>query len=295
MTGPRVAIIILNWNGLGDTIECLEALKRIVYPDYRVIVVDNGSKGDDVRVLREGYADYVHIIENGRNCGFAEGSNIGMRYALDSFAPDYCLLLNNDVVVDPGFLTEMVRVAETDGRVGFVGPAVYDYYEPAGLGRVGAGVRIDWWRGTTPRLRLASGGFGGHPVREVDALEGCCMLVRKELLDHVGLLDQEYFAYWEETDWCVRGKRAGYRVCCALNSRIWHKGQHSYTDTFKLYYFLRNNILFMRKNADARHLAVFLVYFLCVSLPTCSLKPFLVHPLKTVGALSRALLWNLRR
>jgi len=290
---PTIVIIILNWNGIEDTVECLESLKKIIYPNYQVIVVDNGSEGNDVKTLRERFADYVHVIENDRNYGFAEGNNIGMRYALMSSEPDYVLLLNNDTVVDPHFLSELVRAAENDSKIGILGPGIYDYYKPGVI--MSAGGRISWWRGTTPHTALDNLSDKGGSVQEVDRIEGCCLLARRDVLEKVGMLDPEYFAYWEETDWCVRARRGGYRICCALNSRIWHKGKHSYINSYKLYYFLRNNILFMRKNAATKHMGVFLVYFLCVSLLIYSLKPFLRHPLGTVVAVAKALLWNIRR
>ena len=92
---PKVSIIILNWNGVEDTIECLESLKKIDYPSYEVIVVDNGSEGDDVQVLRDKFDDYICLIENGKNYGFGGGANIGMRYALNSSNPDYLMLLSH--------------------------------------------------------------------------------------------------------------------------------------------------------------------------------------------------------
>ena len=85
---PKVAIIILNWNGLEDTIECLESLKKMSYTNYDVIVVDNGSEGNDVEVLRDKYGEWAHIIENDKNYGYAEGNNIGLKYALKNSNPD---------------------------------------------------------------------------------------------------------------------------------------------------------------------------------------------------------------
>jgi hypothetical protein len=243
---PKVSIIVLNWNGLEDTIECLESLKKITYPNYEAIVVDNGSEGRDVEALRHKFGNYIQLIENDRNYGFAEGNNIGMRYAFESSAHDYILLLNNDTVVDAKFLVELVTVAESDERIGIVGPVIYDYYDPARVRS--AGVSIDWRKGVashqslTPHAAEQSG-----TMREVESIDGCCMMVKRQMIEKVGMLDPEYFAYSEESDWCVRAKRKGYKICCALSSKIWHKAPHSYLDSHRLYYFLRNDILFMRK------------------------------------------------
>lgn len=294
LTNPKVAVVILNWNGVKDTVECLESLKKVTYRDYQVIVVDNGSRGNDVDILKEKFGDYVQIIENDKNYGFAEGNNIGMRYALTNHNPDYLLLLNNDITVDPDFLTELVKAAENNPEIGLLGPVVYDYYKQSVVRGTGSGLRISWWRGIPVSLMPSQSGQEVDGIREADFVEGSCMLVRRNVIDQVGMLDSVYFAYWEETDWCVRIKRAGYKVCCVLSSKIWHKVQPSYRDTRKLYYFLRNDILFMRKNADKKYLGTFFLYFFCVSLPLWCFKPFLAHPLETVGAVTKALLWNIR-
>ena len=116
---PEVSIIILNWNGLEDTIECLESLKKITYPNYKLIIVDNGSEGNDVAVLRHRFGSYIHIIEKDKNYGFTEGNNIGMRYALKGEAR-YILLLNNDTIVDPDFLSNLIKVAAGDPKIGLL-------------------------------------------------------------------------------------------------------------------------------------------------------------------------------
>jgi GT2 family glycosyltransferase len=292
--GPSVAIIVLNWNGLEDTIRCVESLRTISYTNRQIVLVDNGSEGDDVSVLRERFGALVRIIENDRNYGFAEGNNIGIRYALENLDPDYLLLLNNDTALAPDFLTALVDAAEKDARIGVIGPHVYDYYRPAILRRNGAGERFDWWRGRGFPVSSGRPDDRNSDMHEADCIEGSCMLARRSVVERVGILDPEYFAYWEETDWCFRMRNQGYRVCVARNSRIWHRAQPFSKNTRKLYYFLSNNILFMRRNADRKHFLVFLAYFFFVTLPLYCFKPFLRHPLGTAGALTRAVLWNIR-
>ena len=121
----KVTIILLNWNGKEDTIECLESLKHITYPNYEILLVDNGSTDGSVECFRERYPG-MEIIENGENLGFAEGNNVGIRRAMDEGA-DYVLLLNNDTVVDPEFLGELVKVGESDPKIGIVGPKICYY------------------------------------------------------------------------------------------------------------------------------------------------------------------------
>ena len=293
MNSPKVSIIMLNWNGLKDAVECLESLRKIIFSNYQVIVVDNGSQGNDVETIKDRFGVYVHVIENDSNCGFAEGNNIGMRYALANLDPDYLLLVNNDITVAPDFLSELVKAAENDHEIGLLGPLVYDYYKPNVIRGTGSGQTISWWRGVTVGIMSSISSEESTGIRDADSIEGSCMLVRTEVLNKVGMLDRQYFNSWEETDWCVRIRKAGYKVCCVTSSKIWHKVQPSYINSFRLYYFVRNNIQFMRKNAEKKYLITFFPYFTFISLPMWCFKPFLANPVGTVSTVTKALLWNI--
>jgi GT2 family glycosyltransferase len=205
MPYPKAAIVILNWNGLNDTVECLESLKQITYPNYEIIVIDNGSIGNDVKVLEEKYSSYVRIIVNGRNLGFAAGNNVGIRQALRD-GVDYILVLNNDTVVDPMFLSELVTAAEKDSRIGAVGPKLYYYDNPAKL-----------------QLRQLYGKVG-NTVKEMETLSGAAFLVRHKALEDVGLLDEVFYpAYCEDRDLFERLKEHGYKILCVPTSKVYHK------------------------------------------------------------------------
>ena len=123
---PKVSIIILNWNGLDDTVHCLESLEKIIYSNYDVIVVDNGSEGNDAQILREKFKDYIHVIENDKNYGFAEGNNIGIRYALKDSAPDYILLLNSDTEAKNYFVKGNVEFMNADSSVRILSWVIVD-------------------------------------------------------------------------------------------------------------------------------------------------------------------------
>jgi GT2 family glycosyltransferase len=268
---PKVAIIIVNWNGLEDTVECLESLKKITYPNYDVILVDNGSKGNDARVLKEKFGDYIHLIQNAKNYGFAGGVNIGMRYALDNSRPDYILLLNNDVVVAPMFLTEMVKVAESDPTIGIAGAKVYYYDDPHRLQIVWA--RINLWLGrwiSTP-LMLTEGiakresDLGQYDsTKEVDAVAGCCFLIKKPALENIGLLDEDFFSFCEEAEYYIRTRKANYKIVYVPKAQVWHKGSASTSgiSTFRCYFLARNNFRFMRKHATKCQYLCFVFYYL---------------------------------
>jgi len=271
---PKVSIIILNWNGLEDTIECLESLKKVIYRNYEVIVVDNASKGNDAQVLREKFGDYVYLIENEKNYGYTGGNNIGIRHATSNSSPDYFLLLNNDTVVAPDFLTEMVKVAESDPHIGLVGPKVFCYDFPSHF--QSAGEKINMQKGEAVHIGIKQIDTGQYDIqREVDYLIGCCILVKNWVTEKIGLFDESYFCYWDETDYCFRVGEAGYKVVYTPHAKIWHKWHPMLQPWYKrlgrkkrgtrppyyTYYITRNNFKFMKKHATRRQYHSFLVYF----------------------------------
>ena len=260
---PKVSIIILNWNGLDDTVECLHSLKNTTYPNYDIVVVDNGSEGNDAVILREKFKDYIYIIENKKNYGFAEGCNIGMRYALKNSAPDYILLLNNDTTVAADFLAEMVKTAESDPLIGITGPKIYFSEEPNRIQSVGVQIDLRTGQSTSAGLnKIDIGQF--DEIIAVDWVYGCALLIKRTTIEDIGLLDSAYFRVMEEVDWCVRCKKSGYKVVFIPKARIWHRGHFSpdeWSDVI-VYYQIRNQFLFMWKHAEKLWFISFFMRFL---------------------------------
>ena len=304
---PKVTIIILNWNGWHDTIECLESLYQIEYTNYDVIVVDNKSEDDSLNKIQtycEGklkvnskFFDHepnnkpieiyeyfqeelehlkpnpknshlisnkkLTIIKNDENYGFAKGNNIGMRYALKNLDPDYILLLNNDTVVDKNFLDEMIKNSEIP-EIGFIGPKIY-YYNYNGRNDFinFAGGRLNLLNGSAKHIGIGEIDNGQYDqTKKVDYVEGSCILIKKEVLYEVGLLDAGYFAYWEEIDLCMRGLKQNYFSLYVPNSKIWHKISSSSDEVTKIYYLTRNSLWFTKKYAKNTQYVLFIVYFL---------------------------------
>lgn len=304
MSCPKVAIIILNWNGLDDTAECVESLKKLTYEDYRVVVVDNGSTGNDVGVLRERFGDYIHIIENDKNYGFAEGSNIGIQYSMTTLSPDYILLLNNDTVVDPEMLTELVKAAESRVNVGLVGPQIYPYN------------RIDTKspRGNTTNQQIM------QPLPVVDKIEltlllkiclpsaiweenpgliwlnGCALLIKTTIVEKIGFLYSGYFAYYEETEYCFRCVKAGFRLILVPTALLWHKGgaTTSKVEGFSNYFMTRNQFLFVARNSNVRGLFLYLLYFVLLRGPITAFYCILRNDPKSLSIFCRAAFGGMR-
>ena len=319
---PKVSIIILNWNGWKDTIECLESLYQITYPNYDVIVVDNGSEDESIQKIKEycegkikveskffeynpenkpiKYIEYtgerteaeggkekeiadlpsnkkVIIIKNEKNYGFAEGNNIGMRYALKALNPDYVLLLNNDTVVDKNILEELVKVAELNAKIGIVGSKNYLYDKPNEIQL--AGGLIDYNFANARCIGACSVDKGQYDeIREVDFVDGSALLIKKEMVDKVGMLDPDYFAYWDDPDLCVRAYRGGYKTVYVPKARMWHKvsGTSGRMSPLFVYYTTRNKFLFMKKNATKYQYFKFLFFFFLIQCPL-SLGSFFIY------------------
>lgn len=213
-TVPNVAVIVLNWNGWKDTLECLSSLEKLDYPNYEMVVVDNGSTDRSEDKIREAYPG-VSLIETGTNLGFAGGNNVGVSYALQHGA-DYVWLLNNDTVADESCLARMVELAEADSSVGAVGSVLYEMHEKDSIQTYGGG-RVLLWMGITRYFTSPV------PDEDVHYLTGASLLVRREALEDVGFLDDRFFMYWEDTDYGLRLRKAGWKLAVAPEAKLWHK------------------------------------------------------------------------
>lgn len=211
---PRVTCVVLNWNGWRDTIECLHALKACTYPHLSVIVVDNGSTDDSILKIKAAHPDIL-LLETGKNIGFAGGNNIGMRYALTHGA-DYVWLLNNDTQPTPDALTGLVEKGTTDSTIGAVASVCYYADSPA---------RVEAWAGAQVNLWIGYGRNSTVPRADLwfHSLNGTSMLIACAALQDAGLLDEGFFLYWEDTEFCLRLRQHGWRLAAAPASKILHK------------------------------------------------------------------------
>lgn len=216
---PAVFVILLGWNNWRDTFRCVASLEAMDYPNFRIIIIDNGSTDDSVAQLRSAYPT-VPIIENGKNLGFAAGCNIGIRRALGNGA-DYVWLLNADTAVTPTSLSAMVDCAENDPAVGAVGSVLYYMDDPT---------RIQVWGGGTVNFWIGRARSWRKPIEDddLDFVCGASMLIPRRAIESVGLLDEQFFMFWEETDYCLRLRAAGRRLAVAAESVVYHKGSAAF-------------------------------------------------------------------
>lgn len=211
---PQVSCIILNWNGWQDTIDCLDALKKCTYPGLTTIVVDNGSTDDSVARIKVAHGE-VLLVSCERNLGFAGGNNIGIRHAL-AHGADYVWLLNNDAKAAPDALSALVAKALTDNRVGAVASICYYADKPSTV-QAWAGARINLWIGYGRLSTLPREDNWFH------SLNGTSMLVARAAIEDVGLLDEGFFLYWEDTEFCLRLRKKGWHIAAAPDSKVLHK------------------------------------------------------------------------
>jgi len=268
MTHPKVTIIVLNWNGIKDTVKCLDSLKKIHYSNFEIIVVDNASNGNDVEILKEKYKDEIILIENKENLGFAIGNNNGMKYALEK-GTDYVLLLNNDTVVDPLFLDELIKITEKDSEIGIASPKMY-YMNPPNV-LWSAGGKINWYIGhwLIGKDKKDNGQF--DEMVYVDFNPGACMLIKRETIEKIGYLPTEYFLQWEDIDYCIKAKKNGFKCIYVPKSKIWHKVLASYNkknlNHASVILGFRNRIIFRHKYLSHLKFVFFTVCFIIIVIP----------------------------
>ena len=259
----HVSVLVINYDGQEDTLDCLKLLQKIKHPNFTfsVIVFDNGSKEPFVPQTRF-QPENTTVLRSDANLGFTNGNNSAYKYAVEHDNPDYILLLNNDTVVDPNFLVELLACATQNEKVGLVTPKIYFYpgreyhqdsYTKAEKGKVlwYAGGSIDWknldafHRGVD---ELDRGQFDNQATSDFGT--GCTILIPKTVIDQVGFFAEDYFVYLEDVDLCQRMQLAGYPIYFCPHSVVWHKNAgssggagsplHQYYQTRnRLYFFIR--------------------------------------------------------
>jgi hypothetical protein len=217
---PLVWIIIVNWNGRDVTLDCLASLRAVTYRNRHILVVDNASTDDSVQAIRKQYPE-VAVLTLPENRRFAGGNNAGLKYGLDHGGECF-LLLNNDTTVHPEFLGPLVECLLSDPSTGMVAPKIFYYSDPSRLWYAGA--RISFWTGTLRHLGIRELDDDRYNIRTpTDYATGCCLFVRKDAVENVGLLDESYHMYTEDADWSMRCRHQGYSIVYEPRSMVWHK------------------------------------------------------------------------
>lgn len=242
---PSVCVVVVNWNGLADTIQCLESLQHLTYRgQLQILVVDNGSEDGSAATLRSRFP-WARLIENGENLGYTGGNNVGLRYALAEGA-EYIWLLNNDATVDPDSLSCLVRSGEATERIGLLSPRVWlpgtaDVYWAGSVLDVAQREFVDVVATEKRGMTLPEG-----PL----LLAGTGILIKRAVIETIGFLDNRYFAYVEDFDYSLRAIKSGMQTCVVHEARIFHARSRSlgYTSPLRHYMIRRNQYLFWRSH-----------------------------------------------
>jgi hypothetical protein len=245
---PRICIILLNWNGKKDTLECLESLSNVDYAPFTTIVVDNGSTDDSIPTIRAHFP-HTPILETGANLGFAGGNNVGIQWAL-SKPFEWILLLNNDTIVDPGFLKAFMDTAKKNPKAKVLGAKILRYSDPHRIDHLGG----KWNSGNAKFESIASGRLDSDAIEykseTVDYVCGAALLMHKSVPEAIGLLEARYFLFWEETDFCFRARRGGFEVWTSPEAKVWHKVSASFIGgkPHSHYFWWRSRLLWLERN-----------------------------------------------
>jgi len=257
---PKVAIIILNHNGYKDTIECLKSLEKINYKNKSIWVLDNGSSDESVKKIKKfNRNNKIHLVISKENLGQTGGDNLLIRKILKNMDPKYILLLDNDTIVEKNFLNILVNFSEKNPDVGVVAPLIYKYSQKNILNPVNCPGKFNLWiGGGSPHKKILKTPF------KVDYASGCCWLIKRNVIEKVGMLNEKYFAYKEEIELAYRIKKAKYKFYIIPESKIWHKGSSTSKKItgFRQYHEIRNSLFFVREYGSFFQKIFFVCYVL---------------------------------
>ena len=288
---PLVSIVSINYDHPEVTCAMLESMRKVTYPNVEIIIVDNASPNDDPAIIKQTYPEII-FIQSEKNLGFPGGNDLGIRKATGK----YIFLLNNDTEVEPDFLEPLVEKMENDKNIGIVSPKI-KFFEPPQLLQ---------YCGISPinLLTIRSFGIGSNEVDtgqyEVDTEQayahGAAMMLKREVIEKVGLMADIYFLYYEELDWCYRVRQAGYKIYYVHNSLVYHKESVSTgrLSPLRTYYINRSRWLYMRRHVKGFNLILAVLYQLFVSIPKNTLVYFLKSDFKNLASYHRALRWIIK-
>jgi GT2 family glycosyltransferase len=262
-TSKLVYAIVLSWNHMEDTVECLESMTRSNYAPIKFLLVDNASTDSTVETVRKKFP-IVEIIQSEKNLGISGGYNLGMKYALEQGA-SYILVANNDIEIDPDMINNLVREMDTDDHIGIGMPKIYHYYGDRNrLWCTGAR-----WRKFIPSVKMtgvdAEDNQSYNLARDIEYAPSCCLLLRRELVEAIGYFDTNYFFYNDDWDYSARARKFGFKIRFTPDAHMWHKvsvsTQKSAKPAIWWNYFGRSTVRFYKFHATRWQLGLYTAWF----------------------------------
>ena len=290
MDRPLVSIISINYNQSQLTIEMIRSLKKISYPNYEIIIVDNASPSEDPQLIADAYPD-VTLIRSKENLGFSGGNNIGIRAAKG----EYFLFLNNDTEVESDFLEPLVDHFKSHPETGIASPKIIFYGTDDRIQYAGC-TGINPWTGRGRTIGHMEKDEGQHDQSfSTGLINGAAMMVPRTVVEKVGLMPELYFLYYEEHDWTEMIKRAGYSCHYIASSKIYHKESMSVgkLSVMKTFYMNRNRLMYIRRNGKGWQYWASVMFFFGVAVPKNSIKYVTSGQTEHFKALWKGIKWNL--
>lgn len=257
---PKIFIIVLNFNGKEVLPACLSSIFKSDYPNFEVVVVDNNSGDDSFNQARLLFSR-AHFIKNPKNIGFSRGNNIGIRYVLEKFA-DYVFILNNDTTINKDTLSILSSAAKDNPSAGIISPTIFNADESLWF----AGGTINWKKMKTEHLNQVK----SETPYATEYVSGCAMFVKKEVFKKIGLFDERFFLYYEDAEFSLRAKKAGFKLLVAPSTHITHYEQSNVLNDLKTYWLVVSGLMFFRIHSSfSNKLWIVLIY-----LPLRKIKNF---------------------
>jgi len=288
---PLVSIVSINYDHPEVTCAMLESLRKITYPNIEVIIVDNASPNDDPSIIKQKYPEVI-FIQSEKNLGFSGGNDLGIRQAKGK----YIFLLNNDTEVTPEFIEPLVKKLESDDNIGIVSPKIKFFDPPQLLQYCGiTPINLLTIRSKCIGLNEVDNGQYNYDTEQAYA-HGAAMMLKREVLEKVGLMADIYFLYYEELDWCFRARQAGFKIFYVHNSLVYHKESVSTgrLSPLKTYYINRSRWLYMRRHVKNINLGIAIFFQLFVSIPKNTMVYLLKKDFKNLTAYHNALKWVIK-
>ncbi len=290
---PLVSIVTLNWNQTVITCEFLESTRHLSYKNYEILVCDMGSDIDPTQQINDASYPHTRVLRSAVNLGFTGGNNWGMRQAKG----DFIFIVNNDTEVTPNLLDVLLEPFYTDTTIGVTCPKIRFHHHPDIIQYAGFNP-IDLYTGRTTAVGTMQTDKGQHNISGyTHGAHGCAMMVKKEVIDKVGMFPEKFFIYYEEWDWSARIIKAGYNIYYQAAGLIFHKesitmGKQS---AIKVYYHTRNRILYMRRNTTRMQFAFFSLFFIFVSTPKAVFKFSINKQYTHLKSFIKGVTWNLTK
>ena len=288
---PLISIITLTWNQTDITCEFLESTRNLNYRNYEILVCDMGSSVDPTdRITRAEYPN-TRVLRSEVNLGFTGGNNWGMRHAKG----DLVFIVNNDTEVTPDLLDVLIRPFYEDDSIGVTCPKIRFHHNPDIIQYAGFNP-LDPYTGRASAVGNKEVDNGQHDKSGyTHGAHGCAMMVKREVIEKVGMFPEKFFIYYEEWDWSARIKKAGYRIYYAAQGLIYHKesitmGKQS---PIKVYYHTRNRILYMRRNSSVPQFMAFMAFFTLLTVPKTVFKYSLNRQFGHLKSFIKGTYWNL--